>query len=341
MGFVRRVTSRPAAAAALVAALAATAFGVAGSAAGAPPPDRPNTLAGARSSAPVANATWVRERIATSSDQDWFRFDVPRAGQVMANLGGLPANYSLDVYDPAGHRVGGSNAPGSQFERELWSAPAAGTYFARVDSAGAFNTSKTYALRFEVLRKGLAVLSATSFRMTNGHASVSAEIRNTSSSWLRIQFVYLDLRDASGATIYTDGASLTNVVLPPGGVSHITTASVKEVPATFKSVRVRPTWTTAPSAANPKLTVHPTSTGTGPRFTGTVSTTSATAKYEASVYVNYYDAYGRLTLTGAFYAGNEGAIPAGGSGAYDVTMSLAPFYPKPKRVTITPFVQRF
>jgi hypothetical protein len=247
----------------------------------------------------------------------------------MANLGGLPANYSLDVYDSAGRRVGGSNVSGRRFERVLWTAPAAGTYFARVDSAGAFHTSKTYALRFEVLRKGLAVLSQTSFRMGNGHASVSAEIRNTSSSWLRIQFVYLDLRDASGKTLYTDGASLTNVVLPPGGVSHITTASVKEVPATYGSVRVRPTWTTAPAGANPKLKANPTTTGPGPRFTGTVSTTGATAKYEASLYVNYFDAYGRLLLTGAFYAGDDGAIPAGGSGRYDVTMSLAPFYRPP------------
>jgi hypothetical protein len=329
----------PAAVAAAATALAGVVYGVAGSAAAAT--DRPNSLAGARGAAPVANATWVREKIGTATDQDWFRFDVPRAGQVMANLGGLPANYSLDIYDSAGHRVRGSNASGRQFERVLWSAPAAGTYFARVDSAGAFNASTTYALRFEVLRKGLAVLSQTSFRMGNGHASVSAEIRNTSSSWLRIQSVHLDLRDTSGATIYTDAAALTNIVLPPGGVSHITTASVREVPATFKSARVRPIWTTAAAGANPKLKVHPTSTGTGPRFTGTVSTTSATARYEASVYVNYYDAYGRLLLTGAFYAGDDGAIPAGGSGAYDVTMSLAPFYPRPNRVTLTPFVQRF
>ena len=160
------LASRPTAVAALVIALAATAFGVAGSAAGAPPPDRPNTLAGARTATPVANATWVRERIATSTDQDWYRFDVPRAGQVMANLGGLPANYSLDVYDATGARIGGSNASGRQFERVLWKAPAAGTYFARVDSAGAYSTAKTYALRFDVLRNGLAVLTQTAFRMT-------------------------------------------------------------------------------------------------------------------------------------------------------------------------------
>ena len=335
------LASRPAAVAALVTALAATALGVAGSAAGAPPADRPDTLAGARTATPVANARWVRERIASSTDQDWYRFDVPRAGQVMASLGGLPANYSLDVYDDTGRRVGGSNVSGRQFERVLWKAPAAGTYFARVDSAGAFDTSKTYALRFDVLRKGLAVLTTTAFRMTNRHASVTAEIRNTSSQWLRIQFVYLDLRDANGNLIYTDGAALTNVVLPPNGVSHFTTASVNEVPATFKSARVRPVWATEPAGTNPKLTVHPASTGSGPRFTGSVSTTSTTVVREASLYVNYYDAYGRLILTGAFVVGEKGAIPPGGSGQYDARMTLAPFYPAPNRVTLTPFVQRF
>jgi len=334
-------TSRRAAVAALVIALAGTAFGAAGSAAGAPPPDRPNTLAGARTATPVADATWVQERIATSTDQDWYRFDVPRAGQVMANLGALPANYSLDVYDATGRRIGGSNASGLGFERVLWKVPAAGTYFARVDSAGAYSTSNTYALRFDVLGNGLAVLTTTAFRMTNGHASVTAEIRNTTSQWLRIQFVYLDLRAASGNLIYTDGASLSNTVLPPDGVSHFTTASVKEVPATFGSAGVRPAWTTAPAGPNPKLTVHPTSGGTGPRFTGTVTTTTATARYEATVYINYYDAYGRIILNGGFYAGDVGAIPAGGSGRYDATMTLAPFYPAPNRVTLTPFVQRF
>src|SRR5215217_6971671 len=117
--------------------------------------DRPNSLAAATKTASLANFTWVREKIATSTDEDWYRYDVPAPMQMMATLGGLPANYSLSVYDSAGRLIGTSNQSGVGYERVLWTARAKGTYYARVDSAGGYSASKEYSIRFKQLPAGL------------------------------------------------------------------------------------------------------------------------------------------------------------------------------------------
>jgi hypothetical protein len=337
---IRAASLRLAAAAAALTTLAA---GVVATSAAEAATDRPNTLAGARSTAPIANNAWVREKLGTPTDQDWYRFDVSRAGQVMATLGTLPANYSLAIYDSAGRLVRSSNHSGVGFERVIWTA-ARGTYFARVDSAGAYHTKKTYALRIRTLPNGLSVLSQYAFTMTNGHVSIMAEIRNTTSGWRRISNVFVDLQDKDGRTLATDLTSLSNITLPPGGVSQINSASVVPAPAGFAKVRIRPASITVPAAdANPKFTVHPTSSGkdaTGlPRYRGYISTTSPTTVTDVGIYVAYYDTYGNIRLT-SHYGPQNGTVPARGSSPYDITMHWAPFYPPPNRITFTPFVSR-
>jgi hypothetical protein len=88
--------------------------------------DRPNSLAGAGGTAPLANGGWFRERIHTLTDEDWYRFDVPKPTQVVVTLGGLPADYSLSVFDAAGRRKGGSNFRGRAFERVVFNATGTG-----------------------------------------------------------------------------------------------------------------------------------------------------------------------------------------------------------------------
>jgi hypothetical protein len=337
---IRAVSFRLAAAVAALTTVAAA--GVATTAAGAAT-DRPNTLAGARSTAPIANNAWVREKIGTSTDQDWYRFDAPGAGQLMATLGNLPANYSLAIYDSAGRLVRSSNQGGAGFERVIWTAPGRGTYFARVDSAGA-SSYRTYGLRIRTLPNGLSVLSQYAFKMTNGHVSIMAEIRNTTSGWRRITNVFVDLQDKNGRTLATDLTSLSNVTLPPGGVSQINSASVVPAPAGFAKVRIRPASITVPAAdANPKLTVHRTSSGKTPaglpRYRGYVSTTSPTTVTDVAIYVAYYDTWGNIRLT-SHYGPQNGTVPAGGTSPYDITMHWAPFYPPPNRITFTAFVAR-
>jgi hypothetical protein len=306
--------------------------------------DRPNTLAGARNTPSVANNTWVKERISTATDEDWFRFDVPSATQLMVTLGGLPANYSLSVYDSAGRLIRTSNQSGVRYERILWTAPAKGTYYARVDAAGGHSASKDYSIRFKKLASGLVVVSHYSHKMANGHVSIMAEVKNTTSSWQRIQHVYADLQDASGRTLLTDLTSLSNIVLPPGGISYVNSASVVPAPAGYAKTRLRPVGVTVPAAdANPKLTARQTGTGTSnglPTYRGTVTSAGTTALPDQSavVRVSYYDAFGNIRLTSGFYVG---PIAARGTVPYNVTMSWAPFYPAPNRVATTAYVQRF
>jgi hypothetical protein len=305
--------------------------------------DRPNTLAAARNTAPIANNRWVADKIGTSTDQDWYRFDAPAAGQLMATLGNLPANYSLAIYDSTGRLVRSSDHSGVGFERVIWTAPRKGTYFARVDSAGISNY-RTYKLRIRTLPNGLSVISQYAFKMTNEHVSIMAEIRNTTTGWRRITSVFVDLQDKNGKTLMTDLTSLSNITLPPGGVSQINSASVVPAPAGFAKVRIRPAWITVPAAdANPAFTVHPTGSGkdaTGlPTYQGYVSTTSPTTVTDVGIYVAYYDTLGNIRLS-SNYGPKDGTVPAHGSSPYDITMFWAPFYPPPNRVTFTPFVSR-
>jgi hypothetical protein len=304
--------------------------------------DRPNSLAAARSTASVAHNSWIRDTIATAGDEDWYRFDVPSATQMMVTLGGLPANYSLAVYDSAGRLIRTSNQSGVRYERVLWTAPAKGTYYARVDSAGGHHASRTYGIRFKKLASGLVVLTQYAYKMGNGHVSIMAEVKNTTSSWQRIQHVYADLQDANGRTLVTDLTSLSNLVLPPGGISYINSASVVPAPAGYAKTRLRPVGIAVPAAdANPRLTARQTGTGTRngvPTHRGTVSSTGTAAVRDAVVRVNYYDAYGNVRLTQGFALAT---IPAKGSVPYDVAMSFAPFHPAPNRVATTAYVQRF
>jgi hypothetical protein len=339
-----RVSFRRAGTSALTVAVVLTAglAGLAGSTAQAAT-DRPNTLAGARGTTPIANGAWVRERIATATDEDWYRFDVPKATLVTATLGTLPANYSLSIYDSAGRHVRTSNHPGVTFERVLWTAPAAGTYYARVDSAGGSNASRSYALRFRMLKKGVVVLSQHAFVMSNGHVSTMAELKNNTNGWRRIQSVYIEMVDANGRRLMTDLSTLSNMVMPPGGFTNINTASVVPAPAGFARVNVKPVWVDAtPDPVNPKLTVRATGSGRTPAgqptHQGVVTNHGPGAVEDTSVDIVYYDTYGNIRLVEGT---GTGPIPAGGSASFDRTMQWAQYFaPSPNRVALMPYIWR-
>jgi hypothetical protein len=323
-------------------ALAAGVTGVVSQAASAAA-DRPNSLAGASATAPVANGAYAKDTIGTAADEDWFRFDVPYATKVMATLGNLPANYSLSIHDSTGRLLRTSNRSGVTFENVLWTAPAKGTYYARVDAAGGYNPAEQYALRFRLIPKGLVVFSQYASLQSNGHVSIMADIVNTTSGWRKLQSVTVVLRDKDGKTLGYDLTSLSNIVLPPGGVSKINSATVVPAPAGFAKVLLKPAWVDAPARTEPKLSVHQTGSGkdaTGlPTYQGRVSTTSPTPVENAVIEVSDYDTYGNVRLTQGFVLPT---IPANGSVNYDVTQNWAPFYaPNPNRVAIMSYVQRF
>jgi hypothetical protein len=313
---------------------------LAGSTADAATGDRPNSLAAARGTASVANNVWLTEKISTRTDEDWYKFDVAAPTQMMLTLGGLPANYSLYVYDGAGHRIAYSNQSGVRFERIFWTA-AKGTYYARVDSAGGFSSTRTYSLRFKKLPAGLVVLDQYSYVMDNKHVSIMAEIKNTTTSWQRITNVFADYKDADDRLLVTDLTSLSNIVLPPGGISYINSASVVPAPAGYAKTILRPGYRGEVAGANPTLTPRQTSTGTSngvPVYRGTVTSNGTAAVQDGVVQVTYYDALGNVRLTSGF---TVPAIPAKGTVPYTATMSWAPFYPAPNRIRTTAYVQRF
>ncbi len=114
-----------------------------------------NTLATAK---PIAPGTAINALINSSSDNDYFSFDITAAGNNLnLSLTSLPANYDLRLYNSAGTQVGISQNTGTTAESITYNNATAGTYYARVNSAaGSSSGSSCYTL--------VAALSRIPFR---------------------------------------------------------------------------------------------------------------------------------------------------------------------------------
>src|SRR5918912_1254523 len=58
--------------------------------------DAPNTCAAATSAS--AGNTWLTDTISSSTDTDWFRFDLASSARTLITLGNLPRDYDLYLY---------------------------------------------------------------------------------------------------------------------------------------------------------------------------------------------------------------------------------------------------
>jgi hypothetical protein len=174
--------------------------------------DRPDTLAQARQTAASPNGTWLRERLSSAADRDWFKFSVPQNQRALVTLGHLPANYSLAVFDAAGHKVGVSDRNGRKFE-QLYLRLAAGDNFVRVAPSGdSVAKDKNYRLQLRPLPDAV-VYAEQKGSLTNQGFEVRGELLNNTGHRVNVQRLRVTFLDSSG-----DKVGTTDEGIRPGPV---------------------------------------------------------------------------------------------------------------------------
>ncbi len=272
---------------------------VPGAGAAAAAADRPNSLAAARSAAASPLSTWLHEAITSSADQDWYRFDVARAGLGTIVLGSLPGNYSLALVAGDGTVLGQSVRTGRTYEqisRQL----VPGTYFVRVWSADGSHTAAAYALRFRLFAPGVHVIS---LRRTPVDILVVGELLNNTPDWRGVPFMQVDYLSSSGQVLGGELAALTpaQALAPRATVPFELSFEPSGLPAGVAGFRVTPTTVVVPAQAVPPVTVkvvsrvaRVTRSFSDRLYRGTISTTSPQTVTQLYVIVREYDANGVL-----------------------------------------------
>lgn len=124
---------------------------------------------------------WIREALDRSNDVDWFRIQVPAsaAGELVhVILGGLPANYRLDVFAGCDERLDSSNRSGRRYEEVLLAAPE-GPLWVRVRrGADGASSPKRYALRIAHYPSGVQQMTQLVDK-SNRSLRVTGEVINT------------------------------------------------------------------------------------------------------------------------------------------------------------------
>lgn len=81
-------------------------------------------------------------------DEDWFHFEVGKAGAVSVSLTQLPASYNLVVYDASGKEIGSAKQKGTADKIVSFEAPAKGTYYIQIKTGtNWYNPFKSYRLQ--------------------------------------------------------------------------------------------------------------------------------------------------------------------------------------------------
>ncbi len=90
----------------------------------------------------------IQAYICDSSDHDWFKFSVLAGQDISVDLTGLPADYDVELYDPAQNNVGGSSNSGTDDEHITYTATSAGDYRVHIYGYnGAHDISHAYTLK--------------------------------------------------------------------------------------------------------------------------------------------------------------------------------------------------
>lgn len=97
---------------------------------------------------PLTSDTTFNSYIYSSTDVDYYYFDIQNTGTITVTLGNLAGDYDLYLYNSTGTQIGKSEKPSTTAESITYSATATGRYFVGiVGYNGAYSTSKAYALR--------------------------------------------------------------------------------------------------------------------------------------------------------------------------------------------------
>lgn len=113
--------------------------------------------------------TNVLAKIASTTDQDWFRFSNTSTNRnIKIDLTTLPANYNVTLYSPTGALLLSSTNAGTANEVIVFNTNTVGTYRVRVfNVSSAFNATLCYTLR--------ASISASTFVRESGDEAISFE----------------------------------------------------------------------------------------------------------------------------------------------------------------------
>jgi glucose/arabinose dehydrogenase len=138
------------------------------------PTDAANTCAGAST---YLKGAYVYNTLSSTTDVDWYKFNVTTQLWNRITLAGLTANYSLELYSACGTKIATSDRTGSRFE-EIYRELPVGAYYVRVRYiSGTVSTTRPYGLKFSTLAEGMTILSSSSF-LKNGKQIVVGELLN-------------------------------------------------------------------------------------------------------------------------------------------------------------------
>jgi len=117
------------------------------------PDDAPSLLTDVMKTSPVNEN--LRYFLTSSTDEDWFRFQLEDVGKIQILLTSLPANYDLYVYNSAGELLGSSTKDDKAAEEVMFEIVFPDTYYVHVVSAdGMWDAASSYQLRFNVTSMG-------------------------------------------------------------------------------------------------------------------------------------------------------------------------------------------
>jgi hypothetical protein len=259
--------------------------------------DRADSLAAAGKAKASAQGSWLRERIGSAGDEDWYRFDVSNAGHHLVTLGELPADYDLHVFTGSGRAVASSTRDGRAYE-DVYAELRAGSYYVRV--RGSARSKATYALQFRRLPDTLHVVS----RRLKRHGSaldVHAMLLNNTASWREVSSITLIYKNAAGmvvgrapATLHVRGPIAPRHLMPFG----LADAAVPRAASSY-SFDVVSTVTASPGSAAVRgvrlgEATDREITGVGRSYNGTATNVTSSTLRGVVVFVVRYDDLGGI-----------------------------------------------
>ncbi|HXH19916.1 MAG TPA: fibronectin type III domain-containing protein [Chitinophagales bacterium] len=113
--------------------------------------------------ASVSTSGSLQAQIRTATDVDWYRFGTQSTKKnIKITLNNLPADYSIELYDSRGIKIGQSQNTGTSTETIIYNNGYLGTYYLKVFGYnGAYNSSQCYNLQVQI--------SGNLFRVTKGN----------------------------------------------------------------------------------------------------------------------------------------------------------------------------
>jgi hypothetical protein len=264
--------------------------------------DRPDTFSAAKQAAASANGVWLKERLSSAGDKDWFRFTTSTDRRVLVTLGHLPADYKLRVYDASGDFVQSSDRSGRKFE-QLYLRLSAGDNFVRVSASGdTVKPDRNYWVQFRPLANAVVVAEQKGSIDAQGFEARGELLNNTANN-VTIQRLRVAFLDKDGNKVGT-----TDEGIRPGPVAahrrvefEIERDAVK-VPAGATSYRITAAAEATDEAVQRgvKMSPAPVENATSNQrvYSGVVSNTTDHTITDIYPTVIEYDSLGRANAIG-------------------------------------------